>query len=736
MKALVIGGSGMLGKALTSALRRAGIDAAPTYSSRPFPGGLALDITDSDAVRRCFDEVSPDLVFVAVMPPGGADYCETHPDELDLLNVESTRTIAERAVDSGTKVVYYSSDYVFDGENGPYTEEDEPSPINAYGRSKLDAENVIQAICPDFLIIRTTAVFAWDRTSPNFAMQVWDRLQAGEPMKVPDDQIGNPTLASYLAEASVRLVQQSETGIFNVVGNDLLPRSVLGKALARAMALDQALIEPVPTSALDQLAPRPLNAGLSTDKLTEALGTEPPSLRDSLKVFRRNWRSATHTPQTVASISPEASKLKRQILDRVSEYYRLVHGPEEFVPYESRVQYAGRVFGEEEMRNLADSSLDFWLTLGPYGDLFESRMRRYFGSASFSLVNSGSSANLTAILALMSPQVERPLVSGDEVLTPAVTFPTTLAPLVHGGLVPVFVDCQLGTYNIDPDQIEAAVSDKTRAIVVPHTLGNPCDMDVITDVAKRHDLFLMEDSCDALGSRFNDQLVGTFGDIATLSFYPAHHITLGEGGGVVVNDPKLSRIVQSVRDWGRDCWCASGESNTCGQRFGWQLGDLPRGYDHKYTYSNLGYNFKPTDMQAAVGVAQMDRLEGFVARRNSNFSRLYKGLEEYEDRILLPIADDRAEPSWFGFPITVRDGVSKNELVQALEKANIETRSVFGGNITLQPGYAGINARIHGELVNTDRVMRDTFFIGVYPGLGDVQVDFMLDRFTEFFRSH
>jgi len=726
----------MLGKALTSALRRAGIDAAPTYSSRPFPGGLALDITDSDAVRRCFDEVSPDLVFVAVMPPGGADYCETHPDELDLLNVESTRTIAERAVDSGTKVVYYSSDYVFDGENGPYTEEDEPSPINAYGRSKLDAENVIQAICPDFLIIRTTAVFAWDRTSPNFAMQVWDRLQAGEPMKVPDDQIGNPTLASYLAEASVRLVQQSETGIFNVVGNDLLPRSVLGKALARAMALDQALIEPVPTSALDQLAPRPLNAGLSTDKLTEALGTEPPSLRDSLKVFRRNWRSATHTPQTVASISPEASKLKRQILDRVSEYYRLVHGPEEFVPYESRVQYAGRVFGEEEMRNLADSSLDFWLTLGPYGDLFESRMRRYFGSASFSLVNSGSSANLTAILALMSPQVERPLVSGDEVLTPAVTFPTTLAPLVHGGLVPVFVDCQLGTYNIDPDQIEAAVSDKTRAIVVPHTLGNPCDMDVITDVAKRHDLFLMEDSCDALGSRFNDQLVGTFGDIATLSFYPAHHITLGEGGGVVVNDPKLSRIVQSVRDWGRDCWCASGESNTCGQRFGWQLGDLPRGYDHKYTYSNLGYNFKPTDMQAAVGVAQMDRLEGFVARRNSNFSRLYKGLEEYEDRILLPIADDRAEPSWFGFPITVRDGVSKNELVQALEKANIETRSVFGGNITLQPGYAGINARIHGELVNTDRVMRDTFFIGVYPGLGDVQVDFMLDRFTEFFRSH
>ena len=726
----------MLGKALTSALRQAGIDASPTYNSRPFPGGVALNITDADAVRSCFEDISPDLLFIAVMPSGGADYCETHTDELNALNVEATRSIAESAASAGTRVVYYSSDYVFDGTSGPYKEDDEPSPINAYGRSKLDAETVIQSICPDALIIRTTAVFAWDRTSPNFAMQVWDRLQSGEPMKVPDDQIGNPTLASYLAEASVRLAQQSETGIFNVVGKDLMPRSDLGRALARAMALDTALIEPVHTSELGQLAPRPLNAGLTTDKLEAVLGTEPPGLSDSLKQFRRNWRAATHTPQTVASVSPEASKLKAEILDKVSEYYRLVHGPEEFVPFESRVQYAGRVFGEEEMRNLTDSSLDFWLTLGPYGDLFESRMRRYFRSASFSLVNSGSSANLTAVLALMSPQLERPLVAGDEVITPAVTFPTTLAPLVHGGLIPVFVDCEIGTYNIDPNQIEAAVTDKTRAIVVPHTLGNPCDMDIITDVAKRHDLYLMEDSCDALGGRFNDQLVGTFGDLATLSFYPAHHITLGEGGGVIVNDPKLARIVTSVRDWGRDCWCASGESNTCGQRFGWQLGDMPRGYDHKYTYSNLGYNFKPTDMQAAVGVAQMDRLDDFVSRRKNNFSRLYEGLQEYQDRIILPVADDRADPSWFGFPITVQEGQSRNELVQTLEKANIETRNVFAGNITLQPGYADIEKRVHGELVNTDRVMRDTFFVGVYPGLGEPQIDFMLERFAEFFRSH
>ena len=736
MKSLVIGGSGMLGKALMPALRQAGIDATATYKSRPIPDGVPLDITDAVAVERCFTGIKPDVVFIAVSAHGGADYCETHPDEANLLNVESTRIIAENSLKCGARVVYYSSDYVFDGEAGPYSEEDEPSPINVYGKTKLEAENVLRSICSDALIIRTTAVFAWDRTSPNFAMQVWDSLQAGRPMQVPDDQIGNPTLASYLAEASVRLVQQSETGVFNVVGKDLVARSALGTALARAMAVDPELITPTPTSDLSQPANRPLNAGLKTDKIERVLGTEPPSLSDSLKKFRRNWRSATHTPQTVTSVSEEAAKLKGEILDRVSDYYRLVHGPEEFVPFESRVQYAGRVFGEEEMRNLTDSSLDFWLTLGPYGDLFESRMRRYFGSASFTLVNSGSSANLTAILALMSHQLDRPLAAGDEVITPAVTFPTTLAPLVHGGMVPVFVDCKLGTYNIDPDQIEAAISDKTRAIFVPHTLGNPCDMDVITDVAKRHDLFLVEDSCDALGGKFNGQLVGTFGDLATLSFYPAHHITLGEGGGVVVNDPRLARIVQSVRDWGRDCWCASGESNTCGQRFGWQMGDLPRGYDHKYTYSNLGYNFKPTDMQAAIGVAQMDRLDGFVARRNSNFSRLYEGLKEYEDRILLPVSEDRAEPSWFGFPVTVRDGQSRNELAQALEKANIETRFVFAGNITLQPGYADINARVHGDLVNTDRVARDTFFVGVYPGLGEVQIDFMLERFAEYFKSH
>ena len=318
-------------------------------------------------------------------------------------------------------------------------------------------------------------------------------------------------------------------------------------------------------------------------------------------------------------------------------------------------------------------------------------------------------------------------------ITPAVTFPTTLAPLVHGGIVPVFVDCEVETCNIDPSLIEDAISPKTRAVMIPHTLGNPCDLEIIGDIVRRHALLLVEDCCDALGSTFDGRLVGTFGDLATLSFFPAHHITMGEGGGVIVNSGRLSPIVKSVRDWGRDCWCAPGESNTCGKRFGWQLGELPCGYDHKYTYSNLGYNFKPTDMQAAIGVAQMDRLPAFVEARRSNFQKLYHGLESYADRLILPRWHPRAEPSWFALPITVQGGVSRRELVHWLEHANIETREVFGGNILKQPGYIGIPMRQGGTLERTDRIMRDTFFIGVYPGLTDEMIAYVLDTFAAFF---
>ncbi len=735
-KALVIGVSGQVGSAIKAVLEREGIETVGTHGRRPESGSRSLDVRDGRAVELCFNDVKPSVAFIAVNPPGGVDHCERNPEECFATIVAGTRNIVASAAKHKTKLVYYSSDYVFDGASGPNSEEDPPRPLNVYGQAKVRAEEAVREDSPEHLILRTTAVFSWKRPSANFAMQVWETLQAGKPLRVPSDQWGNPTLAEYLAEATLRLVSAGEKGTFNVVGKDRIPRSELAALLAKAMGLDPRLIVLVATTTLGQAAARPLQGGLKTEKMRRVLGTEPLALDEALKRLTRQWRRDTHV-KPAGGASTAQRTLKDEILQAVKRYHAAAHRPDGFIPFKSRVQYAGRVFGETELVNLVDSSLDFWLTLGPYGDLFEQKMRGFFGSRDFIMVNSGSTANLTAVMALMSAQRERALKPGDEVITPAVTFPTTVAPLVHSGLIPVFVDCEVGTYNIDPRRIEGAISSKTRALFIPHTLGNPCDMDAIMDIARRRRLFLIEDACDALGSRFRGKLVGTFGELATLSFFPAHHITTGEGGGVIVNDPALSRIVRSVRDWGRDCWCAPGETNTCGKRFGWELGGLPCGYDHKYIYSNLGYNFKPTDMQAAIGAAQADRIPDFTQARRRNFNRLYQGLERFSDHLVLPTLDPRSEPSWFGLPITVR-GVARGELVGWLENANIETRQVFGGNILKQPGYRNIQMRQSGTLEQTDRIMRDTFFIGVYPGLTEEMIDFVLERFTGFFaaRAH
>jgi CDP-6-deoxy-D-xylo-4-hexulose-3-dehydrase len=736
VKALVIGASGLVGGALVRALERDGLEVVATAHSRTFAGAVALDVRDASAVAGVLDAAAPAVVFLAVMA-GGVDWCEAHPDAAYAVNVEGAGHVAAATARHGALLVYYSTDYVFDGAAGPYAEDDTPRPLGVYGRSKLEAEQIVRKDAPRHLIVRTTAVYGWDRASRNFAMQVWERLGAGGAMRVPDDQLCNPTLAEYLAEATLRLVQMGAEGVVNVVGKDRVSRADLGRQLARAMGLDAARITGVPTRELGQAAPRPLQGGLTTDRLVGLLGTEALDLTESLKRFRRQWRADTHTagaPKAGGGAAPgEAEQLKRQILTLVSRYWEVAHRPAPFVPTKSRVNYSGRVYGPEELVNLVDASLDFWLTLGPWGDLFEVKLRKFLGSRDAALVSSGSTANLTAVMALMSPLLEDPLRPGDEVITPAVTFPTTLAPLVHGGLVPVFVDCEVGTYNVNPRVLEGAVGPKTRAIMVPHTLGNPCDLDVVMDLAKRHGLYLIEDACDGLGGTWRGRRVGTFGDLATLSFYPAHHITMGEGGAVVVNNPKLAKIVRAVRDWGRACWCAPGESNTCGKRFGWELGELPRGYDHKYVYSTLGYNFKPTDLQAAIGCAQLDRLPGFVEARRANFRWLYEALAPFEDRLILPTQDPRANPSWFGFPITVREGVSRSALVQALETANIETRQVFGGNILKQPGYLDIRRRVHGTLTETDRIMRDTFFIGVYPGMTPDRLEFMAATIRDFF---
>ncbi len=431
--------------------------------------------------------------------------------------------------------------------------------------------------------------------------------------------------------------------------------------------------------------------------------------------------------------------LRREILDRVAGFYALAHAERPFTPGETKIHFAGRVYDARELVSMVDAVLDFWLTLGRFADEFVTRLAEFLGVERALLVNSGSSANLVAIETLLSREMGgRRLHPGDEVIVPAVSFPTTIAPLVRGGLVPAFVDCDLGTYNPNLDAVEAAVTDRTRAVVFAHTLANPVNMTRLMDIARRHDLFVVEDICDALGSRWDGQLVGTFGHLATLSFYPAHHITLGEGGAVVTNSARLARIARSIRDWGRACWCTAqdtGPNGACGHRFDYKVPGVPGTYDHKYLYSNIGYNLKPTDIQAALGVAQLEKLPDFIAARKCNFQRLYDGLKPYEEHLILPAWDPRADVSWFAFPMTVRDEAPfrRRELLQWLEAARIETRLLFAGNITRQPAYRDITYRTVGELTNADLVMRGAFFVGVYPGLDEPRLDYMLQTFSAFF---
>ena len=431
----------------------------------------------------------------------------------------------------------------------------------------------------------------------------------------------------------------------------------------------------------------------------------------------------------------DAAGTRDEILALVSRYYRERHAGAPFDPDRDPVRYAGRVFGEEELRSLVDSSLDFFLTASRFTEEFEAGFAEYLGLSNALFVNSGSSANLVALATLTSPKLgERRLKPGDEVITVAAGFPSTVAPIVQNRLVPVFVDVRLGDYNADPEQLRAAVSPRTRAIMLAHTLGVPFDLDTVMGLVEEHDLWLIEDNCDALGSRYRDRLTGTFGHIATSSFYPAHHITTGEGGMVVTDHDELARIARSVRDWGRDCYCAGGENNTCGKRFGQQFGSLPHGYDHKYVYSHLGYNLKATDMQAAIGCAQLARLDGFVAARKRNHARLLDALRPYEDRLILPVAPPNTDPSWFCFVITVRQdaGFTRRELTGFLEANRIETRNLFSGNLLRHPAFEDIECRVVGELANTDVVMNRTFFVGVYPGIDDARMDYVVDAFGRF----
>ena len=446
----------------------------------------------------------------------------------------------------------------------------------------------------------------------------------------------------------------------------------------------------------------------------------------------------------VSTLNDNALKkvLKGINLHNTKNYYEAIHKPtqtKEFIAGKSRVNYAGRVFDETEMVNLVDSSLDFWLTYGDYSKKFEKQLAEYLGVRWTFLVNSGSSANLLAFYALTSPLLkDRQIKRGDEVITVAAGFPTTVAPIVQYGAVPVFVDMELANFNIDVNELERALSAKTKAIMIAHTLGNPFDLRAVKEFCDKHNLWLVEDNCDALGSLYEGKPTGTWGDIGTSSFYPPHHMTMGEGGAAYTDNPLLKKIMLSMRDWGRDCWCESGVDNTCKARFSQQFGSLPVGYDHKYVYSHFGFNLKVSDMQAAVGCAQLEKFPSFVEKRKENFKKLYDGLSSLEEYFVLPKATPNSDPSWFGFLITLKDGVKfgRNDLVEYLEGANIQTRNLFAGNMLRHPMFdsleSGKDYRVVGDLPCTDKIMNDSFWVGVYPGMGDEAIGYMVNKIQEF----
>lgn len=448
-------------------------------------------------------------------------------------------------------------------------------------------------------------------------------------------------------------------------------------------------------------------------------------------------KAQKYTGVNIASDNTDTNKLRKEIIELSSKYFDLVHKKKKFIPNETFIAASSKVLDKKDLNNLIDSSLDLWLTAGRYSDRFEKELPKKFGTNFSSLTVSGSSANLLAFSALTSEYFEEKRIKdGDEVITVAAGFPTTVAPIIHNRCIPVYLDVDLETCNIKTEKLKEALTKKTKAIFLAHTLGNPFDLDTVKKFCDENNLFLIEDCCDAFGSKFDGKNVGSFGNFASLSFYPAHHITTGEGGAVLYNDYKMKRIVESFRDWGRDCWCQTGMNNTCGKRYSWKLGDLPEGYDHKFVYSHVGYNMKMTDMQASLGCSQLEKVDSFIEKRKRNFSYLMKCFKEekLDNYFILPESHPKAEPSWYGFLLTIKNSkkINRNEIVKFLNSKRILTRLLFAGNLTKQPGYMNKEHRIIGDLNNTDKIMSDSFWVGVWPGLEKVELNFIIKEIKEF----
>jgi CDP-6-deoxy-D-xylo-4-hexulose-3-dehydrase len=722
MRILIIGASGFVGNELYT-LFSANHEVFGTYCKNPVSGLLKLDISSKEDVDRVLDILRPDAVIQPAAQPW-VDFCEQNPTASEQINFLGAKHVIDWCARHHAYYLFTSTDYVFDGNDGPYTENAKTRPLNVYGQHKLDVEKYVLEKLPTLgCIARTTTVFGWEAAGKNFVAKFIKVLEEGKESPVVSDQFATPTFVSDLAQAIVLLTEAKKTGVYHTAGSEYMSRLEFAEKIALVFGLDRNLITPISTEELKQPANRPRKGGLVCSKIQLELGF----------VFKTPFAALQEMKATRLQ---KGNDLKKRIVYSIKNYYQKAFAPDPFIPGKSAVPYAGRVFDAQEIMNAVDASLDFWLTLGPWDQKFCKKLGQKIGVRHVLLANSGSSANLLAVSALCSPLLgEKQLKPGDEVITLAAGFPTTVNPILMNNLVPVFVDIQLGTYDISIENIEKAMSPRTKAIIVAHTLGMPHDAGAIAAFAKEHDLFFIEDCCDALGTTIDGKHVGTFGDIGTLSFYPAHQITMGEGGAVFTDKPVLKKAMESLRDWGRSCWCLPGVANTCGKRFSWQLGDLPFGYDHKYIYSHIGYNLKPLDIQAAIGVAQLEKVDSFVAARKKNFSVLDENFKKYARYLILP--EKRGDPSWFGYLITVRKDApfTKKEFVAYLENHKISTRELFGGNLLRQPAYKGIVCRVVGSLENTDFIMHNTFFIGVYPGLNEEHITYMNMTVDAFFKE-